>query len=115
MRGKFVSPELLEQHLIKLFPLSEPEFEKEDEDIGYESPPTYHRVWMSLSPVAWKCLSGASERTLRRFVDLINREVAEGGDRENAVSTCFLEHASQIGMKMLIKGPFSKTAKSELR
>ncbi|PUA30758.1 MAG: hypothetical protein B0W54_09955 [Cellvibrio sp. 79] len=110
-----MSPEELTQELIELFPSSKSEFQDEEMDIGYKPPVTYHRVWMSFSPVAFECLSGASEKSLLKFASILNREVSEGRSRENAASTCFLEHSSQIRVSKIIKPFLSKLAESELR
>lgn len=110
-----MSPEELTRELIELFPLSKSGFQEEDMDIGYEPPATHHKVWSSFSTVAFECLSSASEKHLLKFAFIIDREVAEGGSRENVVCTCFLEHASQVGVNRIIKRLLSKSSKSELR
>ena len=113
------NPEELKQQLIMLFPSFVNEYNDDSEDdefeIGYKSPLTHHRVWMDFAPVAYEYLSHASKKSLVKFGSLINAEVAAGTNNENAVSTCFLEHASQISVKKIIKPLLSSDSKKELR
>lgn len=112
------TPEELRQQLIILFPSFADEYNVDENDeieFEYEPPLTLHRVWMGFSPMAYEYLRYASTKTLVSFVSLVNSEVAAGADRENAVSTCFLEHASQISVKKLIKPMLSAEARRELR
>jgi hypothetical protein len=116
-----ITPEELIQQLVALFPSFVDEYkvadvdEDKEFDYGFESPLTLHRVWMDFAPVAQKHLTHASERVLVKFCALVNDEVAAGSDRENAVSTCFLEHASQVSVRKLIKPLLSSEARKELR
>jgi hypothetical protein len=48
-----------------------------------------HSVWMSLFPFALR--PEPTPMQWKRLADLMSREVAAGGDRENAVDTCVLE------------------------
>jgi hypothetical protein len=41
--------------------------------------------------------------------------VAAGGEKENAISTCLLEHASQVKVRNIIRPHLSAAAKEELR
>lgn len=107
------SPEELRTKLITLFPHAEKELvddSDDDFDYGYKPPLTYHSVWRTFAPMAYQCLSNASVKEQKMFCNLIDWMVQAGGDEENAVSTCLLEHASQIGIKNLIKAYLSKTA-----
>jgi hypothetical protein len=49
------------------------------------------------------------------FCTLINGCVSAGGDMENAVCTCLLEHASQVGIAKTIRPHLSEAAKAEMR
>lgn len=109
------TPEELKQQLVMLFPSFADEYNDDEIELEYDPPSTLHRVWMDFSPMAYEYLSLASKKVLVSFVSLINAEVAAGGDRENAVSTCFLEHASQISVKKIIKPLLSAEARRELR
>ena len=105
---KFDSPVQLFQALCDLFPVFADEFD-EDEEIS-----TYHQVVSSLAPVITSFLENSSERTVKKFYRIVNDSVAEGGLVENAMSTCLLEHASQLKCKHLIRAYLSAAAKNEL-
>ena len=109
------SPENLIEQLLKLFPEFEKELEEDDFDCGYTPPITYHNVWFRFSPFAKSYLSNSNERVIKKFCDIVNYLVGEGGDKENGVSTCLLEHASQIGIRKIVKPYLSREAKDELR
>ncbi len=50
-----------------------------------------------------------------QFGAIVNAEIAAGSERNNAVSTCLLEHASQVSVKKLISPLLSAAARKELR
>lgn len=105
---KLNGPGSLAHVLAEFFPIFSDELI--DEEIH-----SYHWVLMLFAPISAQALESADERTIRRFCDLINQMVSAGGELENAVSTCFLEHASQIGVRKIIKPFLSREAKAELR
>jgi hypothetical protein len=94
--------------LVSLFPDFAAEVELDD-------PQSHHDVLLSFSLVSARLLAGSGQKTIERFCDLVNRMVAAGGQFENAISTCLLEHASQCGIRRLIQPYLSKAAKAELR
>jgi hypothetical protein len=105
---KLSEPETLANVLVDFFPIFSEELA--DEEIS-----SYHVTFMLFAPISAQALKSADDTTIRRFCDLINQMVSAGGVLENAVSTCFFEHASQIGVRNII-GPFlSREAKAELR
>lgn len=108
----FETPEQLQQALIELYPRFSEEVE-DDYDELY-NPLTYHRIWMEFSPIAYDFLSKASTKELREFCSVIERSIAGGEKQENAVSTCFLEHGTQLGVKKIIKPYLSEAASKEL-
>ena len=79
-----------------------------------DEPQSHHDILMSFSPISARLLESADAKTLASFCDLVNRMVAAGGVAENAISTCFLEHASQIGVRKIIQLHLSAAAKAEL-
>jgi len=108
------TPQDLVVALISLFPRFREEW---DEGEGHGGIGEYncHTVFMELAPVCAGYLAEASPQTVEAFCILINDFVAAGGDMENAVSTCLLEHASQVGIRKAIKPHLSPAAKAELR
>lgn len=105
---KLSGPESLAQVLAEYFPIFSEELVDEEID-------SHHLVLMLFAPISAQALESADERTIRRFCDLINQMVSAGGELENAASTCFLEHASQIGVRNIIRPFLSKEAEAELR
>ncbi|BCG65201.1 MAG: hypothetical protein methR_P3026 [Methyloprofundus sp.] len=109
------TPEELQHKLVELYPSLEKELEEEDGfDYGYKPEITYHHVWMAFTIIANECLTGSDIKTLKKFCYIVNYMVGEGGDKENSVSTCLLEHASQIGIIKIIKPYLVSGAKNEL-
>jgi len=54
------------------------------------------------------------ERQIRALGVWISEAVTADGDLENAVSTCFLEHAGQVGVNRLLRPFLSAQAKAKL-
>lgn len=108
------SPKELVLELIDLFPLFGTIWDN-GEAFGYrEEDYTYHSVMLTFGPVSRKLFAQASSNQLAKFCQLINKAIAQGGELENAISTCFLEHASQIGVWAYIHPCLSEQAKREL-
>ena len=105
----FKEPKELQEALIELFPSFIEEVEEEYDELYYSL--TYHCVWMDFSPLAKNYLSNVGKKELKNFGLIVNKSVESGGVQENAVSTCFLEHASQIGVSHLIKPHLSRVSR----
>ena len=102
------SPAALAETLTEMF--SEFAAELEDEELT-----SYHQVVQRLAPVVTGYLLGAPKKTVERFCEVINAMVAAGSEKENAISTCLLEHASQVKVRNIIHPYLSPAAKQELR
>ena len=102
------APTQLARRLTKLFPSFARELQDEELD-------SFHQVVFLLAPVVTEYLRNASVETVEEFCKLINFMVACGGEKENAISTCLLEHASQIKINRIIRPHLSSAAKRELR
>jgi hypothetical protein len=102
------SPKVLAERLISLFPSFEAELE--DEEIE-----NYHQVIQRLAPVIAGYLERSPKPTLGHFCDLVNAMADAGGEKENAIATCLLEHASQVGVWRIIRPHLGAAAKRELR
>lgn len=108
------TPKDLVSALIGLFPGFQAEWD-EGEGFGGSGQYNFHTVFMELVPFCSGYLAEASPKTIQSFCALINDLVAAGGEMENAVSTCLLEHASQVGVRKALKPYLSLAAKAELR
>lgn len=108
----FKEPKELQEALIELFPSFIEEVDEEYDELY--NPLTYHRVWMDFSPLAKSYLSNVGKKELQNFCLIINQSIESGGDQENAVSTCFLEHSSQIGVRKVIKPNLSRASRLAL-
>ena len=88
-----------------------PEFasELDGEDVS-----SYHQVVQRLAPVITGYLESAPTQ-VTRSCDLVNAMVAAGAEKENAIATCLLEHASQVKVRNIIRPHLSPAAKQELR
>jgi hypothetical protein len=102
------SPAALAERLIALFPLFAGELEGEEIE-------SYHQVVQRLAPVIAGYLQNSPEHTLDRFCELVNAMADAGGDQENAISTCLLEHATQVGIRKIIRPHLGAAARKELR
>ena len=102
------SPTDLAERLIALFPPFAVE-------LGGQAIETYHGVVQRLAPVIAGYLQDSPEPTLSRFCELVNAMAHAGGDQENAISTCLLEHASQVGVRGIIRPHLGAAARKELR
>jgi hypothetical protein len=108
-------PRNLVLEIIRLFPAFEQEWD-EGKSYGYNSGDfKLHTVFLSFAPKSNEFLKNAKPTQIKAFCSLINSLVLKGGDYENAVSTCFLEHASQLGVRKLLEPHLSPEAKKELR
>ena len=101
------TPVDLAEELKSMFP--EFAYELEDEEVT-----SYHQVVQRLAPVIAGYLQATPAQT-KRFCDLVNAMVAAGTEKENAISACLLEHASQVKVGNIIRPHLSAAAKEELR
>lgn len=109
------TPNHLVLELTKLFPLFADEWDG-GESLGYDGVNfSYHAVFMELAPCCALYLTEATADKREAFCNILNSMIDSGGDQENAVSTCLLEHASQIGIRNIIKPSLSQKALQELQ
>jgi hypothetical protein len=108
------TPAQLVHSLIMIFPEFTKEWDK-GESYGCDRDYNFHTVLLAFAPVSHAILSGAAPGQIKKFCELINLMVEIPGEIENAVATCFLEHASQVGVHKIIEPYLSKKAKQELR
>jgi hypothetical protein len=76
---------------------------------------TYHQVIQRLAPRVTGYLEDVPHGTLKQFCDLLNLMADAGGEKENAISTCLLEHASQLRVRKIIRPYLGAVARRELR
>ena len=76
---------------------------------------THHGVLMSFLQYFSSNQNSFDERQIRALGLWINNAVSLDGDLENAVSTCFLEHARQVRVDRLLRPHLSRRAKARLQ
>jgi len=103
-------PELAER-LSSIFPLFRAEWLTDTSEDSFRST-SLHSVYQSFLP--WVSSTLLSAKQLTALAALLNAEVAAGGQRENAVGTCFLEHCGQVGLARQLSLLLSAAAKSRL-
>jgi len=103
----FDTPRDLRAALVRLFP----DFGAEPAD---ESE-SYHRVVMDLAPSLLGYLELSSPPTVEAFADLVNDMVGAGGEPQNAIETCLLEHASQLRCAGLLRPHLDDRTRRALR
>jgi hypothetical protein len=96
------------EFLVALDPAFETELEEESSDDL-----THHRVMMLFADYFGANHRSFSEKQLRRLGEWLSSAVAAGGDIENAVSTCFLEHARQLKVNRTLAPYLSRLAKQK--
>jgi hypothetical protein len=104
----------LVKELIRIFPTFLQEWD-EGRSFGYDGDYKLHTVFLTFGPKSLELLEKGKPKQLEEFCALVNFLVEKGGDFENAVSTCFLEHATQLGVRDLIKPFLSPEAEREIR
>jgi hypothetical protein len=112
MQAELVSsPSDLVNFLSILFPQFEEEWVLDEPEDKY----SFHSVLSTFCPMSHIWLENADKHSLKKFCDLVNLFVERGNEYENTISTGLLEHASQIGIKKILKPHLSALAKLELR
>ncbi len=76
---------------------------------------SYHRVMMDLAPFVTRYLEQGSPGTAEAFGQLVNRMAGAGGDQQNAIETCLLEHASQLRFARLLRPHLDDRTRRALR
>jgi hypothetical protein len=82
-------------------------------DSGFDPEPlTYHYLMCEFAVFFGRESSSSTKRQLEHLAEFLARAVEAGGNLENAVSTCFLEHTRQLKVNRVL-GPW--LAKARLR
>jgi len=97
----------LVKDLDRIFPEFASYWEKENEDEDYPSS-TLHSVYMSFLPFLLD--AQPTQKQWRLLAEHLSEAVAAGGDRENAVDTCVLEHLHQVKLNRILRPLLSKEA-----
>jgi hypothetical protein len=100
--------------VISIFPEFQSEWENENAYIKEDGSYSVHSVYMVLLEFLSCKKSNNSEKQLKQLATLINSAVAAGGNSENAISTCFLEHVNQVGLDSVLKPLLDREAKDRL-
>jgi len=106
-----ISQSDLVKALARVFPTFAAQWQQDREDDVFPSD-SLHSVYQSFVPFLGK--HEASETQWVKLASLLNNEVSAGGDRENAVSTCLLEHSYQLGIAKKLRPLLSAEAKCRL-
>jgi hypothetical protein len=85
------------------------------EDEGGLEATNFHELVMAFNPFLRFVVSADTPREARKFGQIVNRMVEAGGPQQNAIETCLLEHASQIGCAKVLKPHLNAAARKELR
>jgi hypothetical protein len=107
------SSDVLES-LISIFPEFRSEWENENPYIKEDGSHSIHSVYMVLLGYVSARKSSFNSKQFKQLATLINGAVAAGGNSENAISTCFLEHADQVGLSSALKPLLEREAKKQL-
>ncbi len=84
-----------------------------DTEEDYFPSNSLHAVYQSLLPFLGS--AQPTPKQWKRLADHLSREVAAGGNRENAVDTCVLEHLHQVKLNRVLRPLLSPVAKSMVR
>ena len=103
--------ELLEA-LFAIFPEFRTEWLADQEGDAWPSD-SLHSAYQSFLPFVSR--TNPSQDQLQRLACLLDSAVAAGGDSENAVATCFLEHLGQAGLVRPLRPLLSAASRSRLR
>jgi hypothetical protein len=76
---------------------------------------THHHVMRAFLSYFSANHQSFAERQLQQFGSWINSAVSTEDDLENAVSTCFLEHARQVSINRILAPYLSRQAKDKQR
>ncbi len=114
-KESITAPTDLVNRLLALFPAFSEEWDG-GEGYGYEGDSfSYHSVILTFAPLSASYLNDAQPKVVKAFAELLNYAVKNGGALENAVSTCLLEHASQLGIRGTLSPYLVPKAREELR
>ncbi|MGO4703984.1 hypothetical protein [Dyella sp. 2RAB6] len=72
-----------------------------------------HGVYMSFLPFLTR--AHPTPRQWQLAADHFSEAITAGGDRENAVSTCILEHLHQMRLDRVLRPLLSKEARANMR
>ncbi|WP_408951889.1 hypothetical protein [Lysobacter sp. Hz 25] len=95
----------------RIFPGFQDHWHLDREDEEWPST-SLHSVYLSFLP--YVSAANPSQKQLKHLAVLVDRAVSMGGDSENAVSTCFLEHLGQTGLLRALRPLLNPEARSRL-
>jgi hypothetical protein len=109
-----LSPQEVLSSLCGIYPdfQAEWEFGGENPYIQEDGSFSLHAVYMTFLPFFAEQARSSSEAQLSAVAALINAAVEAGGKSENAVATCFLEHAGQLRVREILSPLLSAAAKA---
>ena len=98
------SPEGLQDFLVGVFPSFATIVEAEKQECAAEPTDlTFHHVMRDFAWFFAKDLDAFSEQQVARVGEFLRLVLETEGTLENATSTCFLEHAHQLGVEKKLR------------
>jgi hypothetical protein len=110
----FQNPSEVLEYAVSIFPEFRNEWENENPYIKEDGSYSIHSVYMVLLGYVSARKSSFNSKQFKQLATLINGAVAAGGNSENAISTCFLEHANQVGLSSVLKPLLEREVKKRL-
>ena len=102
----------LESTLVGMFPTFAAELIS-DADVPPEfGERSLHSVFFDFAPYFTRNVGSFSEKQLERFGQFLHAALQTTGQLENAVSTCFLEHAHQLRVNKQVRAALRKAARA---
>jgi hypothetical protein len=90
------SSEELNADLTAIFPKFSGALEELTSSGGYQEGVNFHALMREFTCFFGRSIDSFSEKQLAQFSELVVRAIKQPGPLENAIDTCFLEHARQI-------------------
>lgn len=105
------APEL-ESTLVGMFPTFAAELTSDADASPELGERSLHSVFSDFAPYFSRNVGSFSEKQFERFGQFLNAALQTSGQLENAVSTCFLEHANQLNVSKQLRAALRMAARS---
>jgi hypothetical protein len=102
----------LESTLVGMFPTFAAELTSDADASPELGERSLHSVFFEFAPYFSRNVGSFSKKQLERFGQFLHAALQTSGQLENAVSTCFLEHAHQLKVNKQVRAALRKAARS---